>query len=87
VTRRQPSGAPVSLSAVGTLYDNATAERVFNPLKAAEVYLKDSQPVAEAEAHGGQCMAAVYRGQRLHASLGSVPPAEFAAAGAQLTRG
>ena len=87
VARLQQIGAQISMSAVGTPSDNAKAESFFKTLKTEEVYLKDYQTFAEAEAHIGQFIEDVYHCKRLHSSLGYVPPTEFEAAWAQLTRG
>jgi putative transposase len=87
VARLQQIGAQISMSVVGTPYDNAKAESFFKTLKTEEVYLKDYQTFAEAEAHIGQFIEDVYNCKRLHSRLGYVPPTEFEAACAQLTRG
>jgi transposase InsO family protein len=42
------------MSATGNPYDNAKAESFFKTLKREEVYLKDYQTFAEAEANLGQ---------------------------------
>jgi transposase InsO family protein len=73
------AGARLSMSAVGNPYDNAKAESFFNTLKREEVYLKDYQSFAEAEANLGQFIGAVYNTKRPHSSLGYRPPAEFEA--------
>ena len=49
-------------------------------LKREEVYLKDYQTFAEAEANLAHFIEAVYNVKRLHSSLGYLPPAEFEAA-------
>jgi putative transposase len=83
VSRLEEIGARVSMSATGNPYDNAKAESFFRTLKREEVYLKDDQTFAEAEANLGQFIEAVYNTKRLHSSLGYRPPAEFEAAFAQ----
>lgn len=84
VARLEQIGARLSMSAVGTPYDNAKAESFFKTLKHEEVYLNDYQTFAEAEAeaeaHIGQFIEAVYNVKRLHSSLGYLPPVEFEAA-------
>jgi len=79
VSRLEAIGARVSMSATGNPYDNAKAESFFKTLKREEVYLKDYQTFAEAEANLGQFIDAVYNTKRLHSSLGYCPPAEFEA--------
>lgn len=80
VSRLEEIGVRVSMSATGNPYDNAKAESFFKTLKREEVYLKDYQTFAEAEANLGQFIEAVYNTKRLHSSLGYRPPAEFEAA-------
>jgi putative transposase len=80
VSRLEEIGAHISMSATGNPYDNAKAESFFKTLKREEVYLKDYQTFAEAEANLSQFLADVYNTKRLHSSLGYQPPAEFEAA-------
>lgn len=80
VARLEQIGARLSMSATGNPYDNAKAESFFKTLKHEEVYLNDYQTFAEAEAHIGQFIEAVYNVKRLHSSLGYLPPVEFEAA-------
>jgi transposase InsO family protein len=79
VARLEAVGAQVSMAAVGNPYENAKAERFFRTLKQEEVYLKDYQTFAEAEANLGRFIEDVYNSKRLHSALGYVPPAEFEA--------
>lgn len=83
VGRLEELGVRVSMSATGNPYDNAKAESFFKTLKREEVYLKDYQTFAEAEANLGQFIEAVYNTKRLHSSLGYRPPTEFEADYAQ----
>lgn len=83
VGRLEEIGARVSMSATGNPYDNAKAESFFKTLKREEVYLKDYQTFADAEAHLGQFIEDVYNTKRLHSSLGYLPPVEFEAAHGQ----
>lgn len=80
VARLDQVDARVSMSAKGNPYDNAQAESFFKTLKREEVYLKDYQTFAEAEADLGYFIEAVYNVKRLHSSLGYRPPVEFEAA-------
>jgi transposase InsO family protein len=79
VGRLEEIGARVSMSATGNPYDNAKAESFFKTLKREEVYLKEYQTFADAEANLGQFIEDVYNTKRLHSSLGYLPPAEFEA--------
>lgn len=72
--------AQVSMSATGNPYDHAKAESFFKTLKYEEVYLKEYQTLADADAHLGQFIEDVYNTKRLPSSLGYLPPAEFEAA-------
>jgi putative transposase len=80
VGRLEEVGARVSMSATGNPYDNAKAQSFFKTLKREEVYLKDYQTFADAEANLGRFLEDVYNTKRLHSSLGYLPPAEFEAA-------
>jgi putative transposase len=86
VGRLEEIGARVSRSATGNPYDNAKAESFFKTLKREEVYLKDYQTFADAEANLGQFIEDVYNTKRLHSSLGYLPPAEFEASHTQSMR-
>jgi putative transposase len=79
ISRLEEIGARGSMSATGNPYDNAKAESFFKTLKREEVYLKEYQTFADAEANLGQFIEAVYNTKRLHSSLGYLPPAEFEA--------
>jgi putative transposase len=60
-------------------HDNAKAESFFKTLKQEEVYLKDYQTFADAQANLTVFIEQVYNQKRLHSSLGYRPPAEFEA--------
>lgn len=79
VEQLQTIGAQISMSAVGNPYDNAKAESFFKTLKMEEVYLKDYESFADAEANLQAFIEQVYNTKRLHSSLGYLPPAEFEA--------
>jgi putative transposase len=80
VDRLHAAGAQISMAATGCPYENAQAERFFRTLKYEEVYLKQYQSLAEAEANLGEFIEVVYNTKRLHSSIGYVPPSEFEAA-------
>ena len=79
VEQLEQIGAQISMSAVGNPYDNAKAESFFKTLKLEEVYLKEYESFADAEANLEEFIEQVYNTKRLHSSLGYVPPAEFEA--------
>jgi putative transposase len=72
-------GAQISMSEVRNPYDNAKAESFLKTLKLEEVYLKEYESFADAQAHLEQFIEQVYNTKRLHSSLGYVPPAAFEA--------
>ena len=80
VEQLQQIGAHISMSAVSNPYDNAKAESFFKTLKQEEVYLKDYESFADAEANLAIFIEEVSNTKRLHSSLGYLPPAEFEAA-------
>jgi putative transposase len=80
VARLEAVGAHISMAAVGNPYENAKAESFIKTLKGEEVYFHDYQTFAEAEASIGRFINDVYNTERLHSSLGYVPPSEFEAA-------
>ena len=75
----QQIGAQISMSSVSNPYDNAKAESFFKTLKQEEVYLKEYESFADAEANLAVFIEQVYTTKRLHSSLGYLPPAEFEA--------
>jgi transposase InsO family protein len=79
VEQLQQIGAQISMSSVSNPYDNAKAESFFKTLKQEEVYLKEYDSFADAEANLAVFLEQVYNKKRLHSSLGYVPPAEFEA--------
>ena len=79
VEQLQQIGAQISMSSVSNPYDNAKAESFFKTLKQEEVYLKEYDSFADAEANLAVFIEQVYNTKRLHSSLGYLPPAEFEA--------
>lgn len=77
VQQLEQIGAQISMSSVGNPYENAKAESFFKTLKLEEVYLKEYESFADAEANLEEFIEQVYNTKRLHSSLGYVPPAEF----------
>lgn len=86
VEQLEQIGAQISMSSVGNPYDNAKAESFFKTLKMEEVYLKEYESFADAEANLEEFIERVYNEKRLHSSLGYRPPAEFEAIYASLGR-
>jgi putative transposase len=79
IEQLQQIGAHISISSVSNPYDNAKAESVCKTLKQEEVYLKEYESFADAEANLAVFIEMVYHTKRLHSSLGYLPPAEFEA--------
>ena len=79
VERLQQHGIAISMSAKGNPYDNAKAESFFKTLKREEVYLKEYQSFADAEANLAHFIDDVYNAKRLHSALDYRPPTEFEA--------
>lgn len=84
VEQLQQIGVQISMSSVSNPYDNAKAESFFKTLKQEEVYLKEYESFADAEANLEEFIEQVYNTKRLHSSLGYVPPVEFEATYAAL---
>jgi len=85
VEQLEQIGAQISMSSVSNPYDNAKAESFFKTLKQEEVYLKEYESFADAEANLEVFIEQVYNTKRLHSSLGYVPPTEFEASYATLS--
>ncbi len=58
-------------------YDNAKAESFFKTLKVEEIYLADVVSTEELAERVPYYIDEIYNQQRLHSSLGYVPPVEF----------
>jgi transposase InsO family protein len=70
-------GVQISMSRKGNPYDNAVAESFFKTLKKEEVYLSDYRTPEEAKRQIKHFINLVYNQERLHSSLGYVPPVEY----------
>lgn len=71
------NGIRISMSRRGNPYDNAACESFLKTLKYEEVYRTEYRDFADAYAGIGEFLERVYNEQRLHSTLGYVPPAEF----------
>lgn len=72
-------GIRISMSNLGSPWQNGRAESFFKTLKSNEVYLNDYQNIWEAKQNLFKFIDDVYNAKRLHSSLGYVPPNEFEA--------
>jgi putative transposase len=79
VSRLSEIGACPSMSKAGCPYDNAKVESFFKTLKKEEVYLSHYHNFEEARINLSAFLDDVYNVQRLHSSLGYLPPTEFEA--------
>ncbi|QFP75270.1 IS3 family transposase [Deinococcus sp. AJ005] len=68
-----------SMSRKGNPYDNARMESFYKTLKMEEVNLQDYVDLDDARQHLDRFIGVLYNQERLHSSLGYVPPIEFAA--------
>jgi putative transposase len=73
------SGVVISMSRKGNPWDNAACESFMKTLKYEEVHRNEYRDLAEARSEIREFLEKVYNQQRLHSSLGYVPPAEFEA--------
>ena len=67
------------MSRKGNPYDNARMESFYKTLKREEVDLQDYLDLNDAQQHLDRFIGELYNRERLHSSLGYVPPTEFAA--------
>ena len=65
----------ISMDSRGRAFDNIFTERLWRTVKYEEVYLHDYQSPAEARESLGRYIE-LYNNERLHQSLGYLPPAE-----------
>jgi len=72
-------GVLASMSRKGNPYDNAFAESFIKTLKVEEVYLSEYESFADARQNIDKFIGEVYNEERLHSSLGYLPPAEYEA--------
>lgn len=70
-------GIRISMSNLGSPWENGIAESFFKTLKNNEVYLNDYQNIYQAKTNLFKFIGEVYNQERLHSSLGYVPPNEF----------
>ena len=70
-------GIRISMSDLGSPWQNGRAESFFKTLKINEVYLKDYRNIYEAKANLFKFIDDVYNAKRLHSSLDYISPNEF----------
>ena len=71
------NGILISMSRKGNPWDNADCESFMKTLKYEEVLRNEYRDLAEAHASIREFLEKVYNENRLHSSLGYLPPAEF----------
>jgi len=72
-------GIRISMSRIGTPYDNAQAESFIKTLKYEEVYRGEYRNLEDARGSIREFLEKIYNQQRLHSALGYRPPEEFEA--------
>lgn len=70
-------GIRISMSSSGSPWQNGFAESFFKTLKTNEVYVNDYQNIYEAKLSLFNFISKIYNQERLHSSLGYLPPSEF----------
>lgn len=70
-------GIRISMSNSGSPWQNGFAESFFKTLKTNEVYLNDYRNIYEAKQNLFKFIDRIYNQERLHSSLGYLPPDEF----------
>jgi transposase InsO family protein len=79
IERLRTAGITPSMSRKGNPYDNARMESFYKTLKTEEVDVQDYLDLENAQQNLDRFIGECYNRERLHSSLGYVPPAEFAA--------
>ncbi|MFK7604357.1 IS3 family transposase [Deinococcus sp. SM5_A1] len=79
VDRLRSMGMTPSMSRKANPYNNARMESFYKTLKTEEVNLQDYADLDDARQHLDRFIGELYNRERLHSSLGYVPPTEFAA--------
>ena len=77
VERLKDHNIIISMSRKGNPYDNAFAESFIKTLKCEEVYISEYEDFHEAYRNIWRFIEQVYNEERLHSSIGYLPPNEF----------
>lgn len=70
-------GIRISMSRKGSPWENGIAESFFKTLKTEEVYINEYKNLKEVKKQVFKFIDQVYNTDRLHSSIGYLPPAEF----------
>jgi transposase InsO family protein len=73
----QDHGIQISMSRKANPWDNAACESFMKTLKCEEVYRIEYRDLSHARERIGEFLEKIYNRERLHSSLGYLPPAEF----------
>jgi transposase InsO family protein len=73
----EQNGILISMSRKGNPYDNAFAESFMKTIKYDEVYLNEYETFEDAYENIEHFIERVYNPERLHSSIGYLPPNEF----------